>query len=411
MTASKPKTITDVHCRNAKPGDKLSVGRGLKLIVQENGTKRWELRYSLHGKDARYGPGQYPDVLLAQACKLRDAALEKIAQGVSPVAARRVARAETTGSTFAALFAEWVEKERGDWAPANLDKITRLTDANLLPYLKNRPIKDVKPPELLAILRRVESRGALDLARRCGMILNGVFRLAFASGRCESNPALGLNPLLKKPVGTHRAAITDPVQMAALIRDIDAYTGSPIVRAAMKLHALTFVRPGELRQAPWSSVDFDAGEWLIPVAIRKLKATQKRIAKPHWVPLSVQALAALRELRALTGGGTLMFPGKDGDTPISDGTERLALRRMGYAKDVMSVHGFRGMATSALMEQSFKREAIDRQLAHKDKDAVFAAYDRSEYRDERRRMMQAWADYLDSLARCESKVVAIRAAA
>ncbi|TAM30266.1 MAG: DUF4102 domain-containing protein [Nevskiaceae bacterium] len=379
----------------------LTDGGGLYLLVRASGSKLWQYGYRHGGKEQTLSLGPYPAVSLTEARSRHAAAREVLAAGKNPIVEARQQEASKRRDTFGALFGEWIEVEKPDWAPANLKKITALAEANLLPQLKDRPVAEVRPPELLAVLRRIEARGALEMAHRCASILDNVFGLALGSGRSETNPALGLRSLLKTPQTKHRAAITDPKLMGELMRNIAAYSGGPVVRAALRLSALTFLRPGELRQAPWSGVDFEAGEMLIPVAIRKLKTKEKRTAKPHWVPLSKQAVELLRGLHALTGRSPFIFPGERSPRtrPMSDGAVLAALRTLGYGKDTMSAHGFRGMATSALMEMGFKREAVDRQLAHKDKDAVFAAYDRSDYRDERRRMMQAWADYLDSLKR------------
>ncbi len=416
---SKLHRLSAKAVEKAKPGEHpvhgvawqkdytLPDGGGLYLWVRMNGAKLWQYAYRFGGKEQTLSIGEYPHVTLKAARSRHREAHTLVDEGKNPMVERRLEKERAFAETFGALFAEWVETQRPDWAASNLKKITRLAEANLLPYLRDKPVKQVRPPELLGILRRIESRNALDLARRCGSILAQVFGLALASGRTDTNPALGLNSLLKKPHGEHRAAITDPVAMGALMRNIFNYSGGVVVRAALHLSALTFLRPGELRQAAWTDIDLDKGEWLIPAQNRKLKTVQKRTAKPHWVPLSHQAVAVLRELHLLTGRRRFVFPGErsPGARPMSDGAVLAALRSMGYGTDAMSAHGFRGMATSSLMEQGWKREAIDRQLAHKDKDAVFAAYDRSDYRDERRRMMQAWADYLDSLAGGSGKLM------
>ena len=389
----------------------LADGGGLYLLVKANGSRLWQYGYRFGGKEQTLSIGEYPYVPLSAAREKYRSARELLAAGKNPIVEKRLEKQRAVAETFGALFVEWVSTQKPNWAPSNLNKINGLAQANLLPYLKDRPIKDVRPDELLAVLRRIEKRDALDLARRCGSILAQVFGLALASGRAESNPALGLNRLLQKPQTEHRAAITDPEEIATLMRSIEAYRGGAVVGAALKLSALTFLRPGELRQAEWADINFDSAEWLIPVQNRKLQLVQKRRAKPHWVPLSQQAIDELKELKALTGRYRFVFPGErsPGTRPMSDGAVLAALRGLGYGTESMSAHGFRGMATSSLMTQGWKREAIDRQLAHKDKDAVFSAYDRSDYREERRKMMQAWADYLDRLKRGERKVIPLRA--
>lgn len=410
----KPKEVTDVTFRNATTKEKphkVHDVRGLFLLVNPNGSKWWRLRYTLAGKDALMSLGTYPDVSLADARKARDAARRLIAQGLNPVHARRVEEAERTAGTFAALLDEWIETRRPDWALTNLEKIRELAANNLTPYLGNRPVRDVRPPELLAVLRRVESRNALDLAQRCASILKQVFALALASGRSETNPALGLGGLLKKPQTRHRAAITNPADVATLMRNIEGYHGAPVVRAALKLSALTFLRPGELRQCQWRDVDLEAAELNIPVSIRKLKTVEKRKASaaPHWVPLAEQAVAALRELHPLTGHYPFVFPGErsPGTRPMSDGAVLAALRTMGYGTEVMSAHGFRAMARTLLAEMGWKPDVIERQLAHVASGPLGAAYDRAQFLEERRAMMQAWADHLDRLTRGNSNVVTL----
>lgn len=413
---AKPKEVTDTAFRNAAAKEKpykVHDVRGLFLLVNPNGSKWWRLRYTLAGKDALMSLGTYPDVSLADARKARDAARKLIAQGQNPVHARRVEDAERTAGTFAALLAEWIETRRPDWAPSNLAKIKDLAANNLAPYLGKRPVRDVRPPELLAVLRRIESRNALDLAQRCASILKQVFALVLGSGRSETNPALGLGGLLKKPQTQHRAGITDPAEVGALMRNIDGYSGGPVVRTALKLSALTFLRPGELRQCQWKDVNLETGELNVPVAIRKLKTIEKRKAdtKPHWVPLSEQAVAALRELQPLTGRYPFIFPGErsPGTRPMSEAAVLAALRTMGYGKEAMSAHGFRAMAKTLLLELGWKSEAIERQLSHKSSGAHGEAYDRATYFPERKKMMQAWADYLDAL-RMRSNVVPIKGA-
>lgn len=414
---ARPKELSDLACRNAAPKAKpykIRDVRGLFLLVNPTGAKWWRLRYTLAGKDSLMSLGTYPDVSLAAARKARDDNRALIASGLNPIQARKAANAEKTAGSFAALLAEWIETRRPDWAPSNLEKIQDLAANNLTPYLQDRPVRDVRPPELLAVLRRIESRGALDLAHRCASILSQVFNLALASGRSETNPALGLGRLLKRPQTRHRAAITAPDDVGALMRNIDAYRGGPVVRAALKLSALTFLRPGELRQCRWSDVNLETGEWVIPVSVRKLKLVEKRKAstRPHWVPLSRQSVETLKELQLRTGRYPYIFPGErsPGTRCMSDGAVLAAIRNMGYATDVMSAHGFRATARTLLAELGWSTDAIERQLAHKASGPLGEAYDRAQFRDERRRMMQAWADYLDSLAGGDSKVVPIRAA-
>lgn len=356
MTTTKPKELTDPACRNAKPRDKpwkLHDVRGLFLLVNPSGTKWWRFRYKLHGKDGLLSLGVYPDVPLADARKQRDKARELIAKGMNPAEARREEKRQAEAGSFKAVFEDWFEVRRPDWADANIKKIQRIAGNDLLPWLGTRQVKEIKAPELLACLRRVESRGALEWAQRACQIANDVFIHAIATGRAETNPAASLVKALKKPVRGQRAAITDPAQLSDLLRAFEHYRGGLVVKKALYLSALTFVRPGELRQMEWADVDFDRAEWFVNVESRKLTKVQKRTAAPHWVPLAPQAVSHLRELQALTGRGRYVFPnGRDGARPMSDGAVVAALRALGVDKQMMSAHGFRGLCPRAIHQGS-----------------------------------------------------------
>lgn len=280
MKPAKPKELSDVACRNAKPADKpwkLHDTRGLFLLVNPAGTKWWRLRYTLSGKDGLLSLGVYPDVPLGEARKRRDHARELIASGINPAQARREEKIEAQDGTFAALYAEWFEVKRPDWADTNIKKIQRIAGNDLLPWLGVRPVKELKAPEVLACLRRVESRGALEWAQRACQIANDVFIHAIATGRAETNPAATLVKALKKPVRGKRAAITDPAQLADLLRAFEHYRGGLVVKKALYLSALTFVRPGELRQMEWADVNFDRAEWFVNVESRKLTKVLARV--------------------------------------------------------------------------------------------------------------------------------------
>lgn len=411
--ASKPKELTHSACQNAKPREKpwkLHDVRGLFLLVNPNGSKWWRLRYTWLGKDALMSLGVFPDVSLAQAREARDKSRGLIASGINPAKAKQDSKREARDGSFGAMFAEWFEVHRPDWADANIRKILRMADGDLLPWLKDRPVKEIDAPEVLAVLRRVESRSP-ETARRVCQIVSQVYVLAIGSGRASHNPAASLAKLLKKPVSEKRAAITNPDEVGAMVRAFAHYSGGLVVKTALHLSALTWVRPGELRQAEWADIDFDKAEWRVRVETRKLTKVKKRTAEAHLVPLSAQAVAHLRTLQPLTGSGRFVFPNeRTRQKPMSDGAVNVALRTLGIAKESMCAHGFRATASTLLNEMGWNPDAIERQLAHVETNKVRDAYNRSQYEAERRRMMQAWADYLDSLAAGQSKVVPLRSA-
>lgn len=354
--------------------------------------------------------GSYPDVGLAAARKKRDEARTLLAAGIDPAKAKQDAKVAATSGTFGAIFEEWFEVHRPDWADTNIKKLRLMAERDLLPWIKDRPIKDIDAPELLGVLRRIESRSP-ETARRACQVASQVYDLAIGSGRANHNPAASLSRLLKRPVSKRRAAITDPEKVGEMMRAFAGYHGGLTVKTALYLSALTWVRPGELRQAEWADMDLERGDWRVRVETRKLTKVAKRTAEAHWVPLSVQAIARLRELHPLTGHGRFVFPGERTlKKPMSDGAVNVALRAVGIAKESMCAHGFRSTASTLLNQQGWNSDAIERQLAHMETNKVRDAYNRSQYEDERRRLMQAWADYLDSLTQGTSKVVNLRRA-
>ena len=394
----------------AKPY-KLADGGGLYVEVMANGSKFFRLKFRHGGKEGRMTLGAYPVKGLADARADARAAKKLLADGRNPVHERQQDKVAITSGTFAALFEEWFEVKRPDWAELNIKKIRQITERDLLPWLGARPVNDMKAPEILACLRRIEGRNSLDLARRACQIVSQVYTLAIATGRAEMNPAATLTKTLKKPVSKRRAAITDPDEVGEMLRAFDGYRGGLVVKTALYLSALTWVRPGELRRMEWADLNLDAGEWLVNVESRKLTKVKKRTASAHWVPLSAQAIDHLRTLEPLTGRGRYVFPGgRSSARPMSEGAVLAALRSLGIVKEKMCAHGFRATASTLLNQQQWNPDAIERQLAHIETNAVRDAYNRATYEAERRKMMQAWADYLDSLSRGESKVVALRRA-
>jgi integrase len=401
--------LTDLAVRNAKPSTKtvrLRDERGLYLEVSPKGGKWWRLRYTFQGKENMLSLGVYPDVSLKDARERRDEARKLIANGIDPSAARKEEKAEAAAEalTFEHVAREWYERFKPKWSPSHsLDVIQRL-EKNVFPSLGPRPIRDITAPELLAAVRLIEGRGAVESARRILQMCGQVFRYAIATGQADRDIAADLRGSLPPAREKHHASITDPKGVAQLLRAIDGYQGSMVACCALRLAPLVFVRPGELRHAEWSEIDLDKAEWRIP-------AEKMKMREQHIVPLSRQAVVILYELQPLTGSGRYVFPSvRTSARPMSENTVLAALRRMGYTKDEMTGHGFRSMASTLLNEQGWNRDAIERQLAHGERNAVRAAYNFAEFLPERRRMMQAWADYLDKL-KAGAKVTPIHAVA
>ncbi len=382
---------------------RLADGGGLCIEVPPTGSPRWRYRYRFNGKAKMLGLGTYPEVRSAQARKLATAAKEILSQGIDPSEKRQTDKATrhlSAANTFKAVGEEWLTS-RGDLAAITHRKLKWMLEELAFPWIGERPVGEIAPPELLAILRRVESRGHLETAQRLKSVCGQVFRYAVATGRAERDPAADLRGALKTAKTRHHASITEPGKVGELLRAIDGYGGTMPVRSALKLAPLVFVRPGELRKAEWSEFDLDDAMWVIPA--ERMKMRQK-----HFVPLSTQAVAVLRELHPLTGSHTLVFPGvRRLTTPMSDNTVNAALRRLGYDNDAMTGHGFRSMASTLLHEQGYQPDWIERQLAHAERNKVRAAYNYAQHMPERRKMMQAWADYLDGL-RAGGKVIMIK---
>jgi integrase len=398
--------LTDTAIRNAKPrakAFKLADAAGLYLEVMPGGARYWRLRYRYAGKDTRLALGVYPEVTLAEARQRRDAARATLRDGRDPGAERKsdkVRRVIAAGSTFDAVSREWMAAQKRKLAPATFAKSQWLLD-QVMPWLGTRPIAEIDPPELLAALKRIEARGAHETAHRTKEKCGQVFRYAIAHGTARRDPSADLRGALAPIVRTSRAAITDPTKVGALLRAIDGYAGQHVTRCALRLAPLLFVRPGELRAMEWAELDLDAAEWRIP-------AHRMKMREAHVVPLSTQAVAILRELQPLTGRGRYCFPSlRTAAAPMSENTVNAALRALGYDKDTMTGHGFRAMASTRLNELGWSPDVIERQLAHAERNKVRAAYNRAQYMAERRRMMQAWSDYLDGL-RAGGKVIPIK---
>lgn len=399
--------LTDAQCRNAAcPPEKKMVrfsdSGGMYLQVSPAASKRWFLKYRTEGKEKQLALGSYPAVSLTAARKARDAAKLQKASGADPVQVRKVEKLKAStpaGDTFKATALEWYAMKLDGWSTHYAIREKRNLEKDLFPFLGDKRIGDIEAIELLAVLRRVEERGALDVAHRVHTTAGQVWRYAVATARAARDVSADIRGALKPHRGKHYAAITDPVKLGELLRAIHAYQGGPIVRAALQLAPVLFQRPGELRGAAWEEFDLDAALWTIPAARMKRRKAGKEHGEPHLVPLPAQAVEVLRKLHPVTGHGALVFHGeRSHDRPISDNTLRAALLTLGYGPEVQSVHGFRATARTLMAEElNIDPLVIEAQLAHEVKDANGRAYNRTQYLKQRATMMKTWADYLDKL--------------
>jgi len=389
--------LTDIKARAAKPAQKtyrLHDAGGMYLEVPPSGNKRWRLKYRIGGKEKRLSLGVYPAVGLKEAREKRDELRKLIAGGIDPADKSCPQNVAPKGETFAGVAREWMDKKGGEWATSYRESVEQRLEAYMYPEIGDMPIASVGPLDILNALRIVEGRGAVEAARKTLGICSRVMRYAVASARIPSDPCRDLaGALTTRPV-KHLAAIIDPVEVGGLLRAVDGYVGAHVVRCALQFLALTFVRPGELRSAEWGEIDVERAVWTIPA--HKMKKRRE-----HIVPLSTQALAVLREVRAAAPrpDRSLVFQSVRlrSDRGLSENTLLVALRSLGYGKGIMTAHGFRAMASSLLNGLGYDPDIIERQLAHVEGNKVRAAYHRTEYLEERTAMMQAYADYLDSL--------------
>lgn len=388
--------LTDPAIRNAKPKDKpyrLSDALGLYIEIAPSGGKLWRLKYRFGGKEKRLALGVYPDVGLKEARQRRDEARKLLAAGIDPSEnrkAQKAAHADRTANSFETVAREWFAKHSATWAPSHASKILQRLEKDVFPWIGGKPISDITAPALLAVLRRIEDRGALDTAHRAHQNCGQIFRYGVATGRCDRDPSGDLRGALAPAQHEHFAAIIEPPKVGELLRAIDGFRGTFVVQCALKLAPLLFVRPGELRKAEWDQFDLGKAEWRYIVTKTKSE---------HLVPLAAQAVAILKDLHPLTGRGRFVFPGRDPKKPMSEAAVNAALRRMGYdTKSEITGHGFRAMARTILhQELGVKPEIIEHQLAHRVPDALGTAYNRTKFLTERRAMMQQWADYLDKI--------------
>jgi len=400
--------LTDTAIRKAKPTAsplKLSDGGGMYLLVKPDGGKYWRMNYRFGGKQKTLSFGVYPTVTLAEARQRREDARKLLANDSDPSEVRKVIKAErieaaiTAADTFEIVAREWMARQ--EVAEITKGKNEWLL-GHLFPSIGKRPIAGITARELLAVLREIEATGKIETANRVKVKAGQVFRYAVLEGKADADLTASLRGALKSLKNKHHAAVTDPTAIGALLRAIDGFAGQFSTQQALKLAPLVFVRPGELRHAEWTEFDLEGAIWRIPGHKMKMKAA-------HLVPLSTQAVTVLRDLHALTGGGRYVFPGaRTASRPMSENTVTAALRRLGYTGEEMTGHGFRSMAATRLNEMGWNPDAIERQLAHAESNKVRDAYtSAAQYLEERTRMMQTWADYLDGL-RNGAKVVAFK---
>lgn len=397
--------LTDLEVRLAAPREKtyrISDGRGMYLEVAPTGGKYWRLKYRFNTREKRLALGVYPDVTLAHARRKRDEARAMLADGIDPSQAKkekkRLAQL-SSANTFKVVALDWFERQAPRWTDSHSEKIMGRLMKDAFPLLGPRPIAEITAPEVLEVLRRAELRGANDTAHRLHQTCGQIFRYAVATGRAMRDVSVDLRGALRPNTHTHFAALTDPDKVGEMLRALDGFTGTSVVGAALRLAPLLFVRPGELRQAEWSQFDLDRREWRYIVSKTKTE---------HLVPLATQVVGILRELHVLTGKWRFVFPGRDRRKPMSAAAINAALQRLGFdTKTEITGHGFRAMARTILHERlRFPAEVIEHQLAHRVPDMLGTAYNRTRFLDDRVKMMQAWADYVDRLKAGTSGVIA-----
>lgn len=394
--------LTDLAIRRSKPKDKpytLNDGNGLSLLIEPNGSKGWRLRYRFSGKAKLMSLGTYPNVALADARTARDEAKKLIAGGIDPAEVRKAKKREIEsrfGNTFEGIAREWYEKRFDRWSPSYAEEMIETFEKDVFPYIGSRPVAEIKPMELLAVLSVLNDRGATEKLRKVRQRCGEVFRYAVITGRAEYNPAPDLVSAFAPHKKEHYAFLkTD--ELPEFFRILNTYTGSMIVKLAMRLLILTGVRPGELRQAEWPEIDFDNRLWEIPKERMKMR-------RPHCVPLSEQALNILKQLKPVTGHYQYIFPGRiHHSKPMSEMAMNVLIRRIGYAGRVTG-HGFRHTMSTILHEQGYNTAWIETQLAHVDKNSIRGTYNHAQYLDGRREMLQWYADYMDALEHGENVV-------
>jgi integrase len=394
--------LTDTKVRSLKTSGKHFDGHGLYLEITAAGGRYWRMKYRHGGKEKRLAFGVYPEVTLKDARDKASAARQLLGSGFDPGEVKKAERVQTEVqalNSFEAVARQWYAVRSSEWAASYGEKIMRRFEADVFPYVGKRPVDSITPPELLTVLRRIEERGVIETAHRALENCSQVFRFAVAEGKAPSNPARDLKDALKKPMVKHFPAITEPKRLGELLRAMQAYQGTTVVRAALALQPMLLLRPGELRFASWKEFDLDQALWTVPAERMKREKEGKVNGKPHIVPLPTQAVAILRELYMLTGESAYVFRGeRHHDRPMSENSVNAALRAMGFEKEEVTGHGFRATARTMLAEQlDIEAPVIEAQLAHSVADSLGTAYNRTEFQAKRRAMLQTWADYLDKL--------------
>ena len=390
-------SLTELSIKNAKPTGKiykLHDEKGMYVHVTKSGSKYFRLDYRFAGKRKTLALGVYPETSLKEARDKRDAARKLLDDGINPSEAKKAKKLHLiteANNTFLAVATEWHEKQKSKWSADHAARKWHYLENDAFPTFGNTPIKNIAARELLALLEKIQARGAIDIAHRVKRICGEIFRYGIYTERCGRDPSQDLKGALIPITSKHMATITDPRKVGELLRAIDDYQGDIATRCALMLAPYVMLRPGELRRAEWSEISFDKKQWKIPAAKMKMK-------RPHIIPLSNQVVEILKTIEPVTGEGKYIFQSHwSKNNPMSENTLNAALRRMGFTKEEMTSHGFRGMASTLLHENGFKTEVIEMQLAHAERNKVKAAYNHAEYLTERTDMMNWWANYLDSL--------------
>ena len=403
--------LTDTAVKNAKPKNgstqtKFTDGGGLYLLVNKSG-KYWRYNYRFNDKHKTLALGVYPNVSLKEVRKKHEAARDKVSEGLDPSIQkkiRKISRKQSNDNSFEVIGREWFEEFKDTWADSHSKRLIARLENDVFPWLGSRPIDQIEPPEVLAVMRRIQDRGALESAHRVRHICGQVFRYAIATGRAKRDQTADLKGALPPYRKKHFAAIKKPDELRDLVVAMEGFRGTFVVKCAIKLSLLVMLRPGELRHGQWSEIDFKEATWTIPASRMKArKATKEENLTTHVVPLSDQALKILEELHPLTSRFPYIFTGaRNRNRPMSENAVNAALRSLGFSNEQMTAHGFRATASTFLNEMGFNPDAIEAQLAHKDKNEIRAAYNRAQYLDERREMLQTWANYIDEM-RLEEK--------
>ena len=391
-------TINTLTIKGAKPKEKpyrLYDANGLYIEIAPSGGKLWRFKYRYAGKEKRLSLGTFPTITLKEARSLKADAKKLLNEGIDPAVRKKELKENklaASKNSFKAVTQEWISKNISKWSSGNTQRVSNRLEQHVFPHIGNKSISSITAPDLLAVINRIEKTGTIYTAHKTLQNCGQVFRYAMATARTTTDPTTALKGALPPTQPKHHASITDPKKIGALLRAINGYEGNFITQCALKLAPLVFVRPGELRHAEWQEIDFYKAEWRIPAEKMKMKAV-------HIVPLSKQAIAILEDIYTVTGHGKYVFPSvRTNIRPMSENTVNAGLRRLGYTKEEMTGHGFRSMASTLLNEQGWHWDAIERQLAHAERNSIRAAYNYAEHLPERIKMMQHYADYLDGLA-------------